>query len=519
MTVRRPNIALAAVLLCAFAVNLDVTMVNVVLPTLVRHLHASTSQLQWIVDAYTLVFASLVMAGGSLSDRFGRRRLLILGLVVYGIGNGLAGAVSSSGALTAARAVSGLGAAMIFPTTLSLITAIFSERGARARAIGLWGAVTGIAVALGPIAGGALVENSTWQATFLVKVPLALVAIVAALLVIPNERETHRRPFDVPGVLLATAAIACVTYAIIEAPTAGWGSVQTVGLLIGGLSLLGGFVAYEARTENPMLDVRLFTNLRFSGASLSITFAWFAIAGFIFLIVQYFQFIRGWSPLETGLRTLPVALSIAVGSTVGVPLAVARGTKVVVATGLALLGVAFVWISGNDATTTYGAIAGQMVLLGIGMGFTTAPATESLMGAVGLDQAGVGSAINDTTRELGSTLGVAVMGSVFASLFTGAFSGPAARIVPPGVLHQAHTSVGAALTSAGTLAAHGATVAAATVHSLTTSGFFAGFHAACLVAAGVCLAGCAVSVRAVPAQPPAEAGLREESVAAAMAAA
>ena len=501
MTAAHRRLTLAAVCLCAFAVNLDVTLVNVTLPTLVRELDASTRELQWVVDAYTLVFAALVLAAGSLGDRFGRRGTLLVGLGVYGVGNGLGSLTSSTEELIATRAIMGLGAALIFPTTLSIITNVFTERTERAKAIGLWGAVTGLAIALGPIAGGALLESFSWQSTFLAKVPVALVTIALVLWVVPTSKDPEAPRLDLGGLVLSTAFVGTLVYAIIEAPEAGWQSAQTIGLLAAALVLGAVFVAFERRVAQPMLDVRVFRNLRFSAASVSITVAFFALAGFIFLITQYFQFLKGYGPLETGLRILPVATSVAVGSIVGTQLAVRRGTKFVVGGGLAMLAVAYAWTSTADASTAYSTIVGQMLFLGTGMGLTSAPATESIMGAVSEAKAGIGSAINDTARELGATLGVAVIGSVYASLYADAFASSATRAVPGEAVEAARESVGAALIATERLGEAGAGEAGTALFGLASQGFFDGMQAGCLVAAGVCAAGAVLCLLTLPAQP------------------
>src|SRR6478736_6267142 len=381
MTSARRRLVLVALCLSAFAVNLDVTLVNVTLPRLVTDLGASTRELQWIVDAYTLAFAALVLAAGSLGDRFGRREALLVGLVVYAVGNGLAALTNSTEALIATRAVMGVGAALIFPTTLSIITNVFTGRAERARAIGLWGAVTGLAIALGPIVGGALLEGFSWPATFLAKVPVAMGVFVLVAAVVPTSRDPEAPRLDWGGLSLSTLSIGLVVFALIEAPVTGWLSARTLAVLIAGLALAVVFVAYERRLAQPMLDPRIFRNLRFSAASLSVTVSFFSLAGFIFLITQYFQFLRGYGPLETGLRLLPVATSVAIGSIAGTALALRVGTKLVVATGLTLLACAYAWVSAASLQTSYLEIVGQMIVLGSGMGLTSAPATESIMGA------------------------------------------------------------------------------------------------------------------------------------------
>ncbi len=496
----RPVI-LATLCLCAFAVNLDVTLVNVTLPTLVVELGAGTRDLQWIVDAYTLTFAALVLPAGSLGDRFGRRRTLLIGLVVYGMGNAAASLATGTEALIATRAVMGIGAAIIFPTTLSIITNVFTERAERARAIGLWGASTGIAIALGPIVGGALLESFSWPATFLAKVPVALLAFGLVAWVVPDSRDPEAPRIDIPGLVLSTAGVGLLVFALIEAPEAGWASAQTLGLLALSATTFAVFVAWERHTPSPMLDVRIFRNLRFSAASVSVAISFFALAGFIFLITQYFQFLKGYEPLETGLRLLPVATFVAVSSIIGTQLAVRFGTKYVVGGGLVLLSIAYAWVSTSSVGTSYLEIAAQMVVLGSGMGLTSAPATESIMGAVSNAKAGIGSAVNDATRELGATLGVAVIGSVFASLYHEAFSGSSTGNVPAAALGPAEDSIGGALIAAQRLSDSGAFGAADTLNRVASGGFFDGMQAGCLVASAVCAVGALFCFAILPAHP------------------
>ena len=404
-TVRRHRgVALAVLCLAAFTINLDTTIVNIALPSLVRQLDATTRQLQWVVDAYTLTFAALVLAAGSLSDRYGRKGALLTGLAVFGSATAVGGLVHSPSALIAVRAVMGVGAALMFPATLSIISNLYTERSERARAIGLWGAMTGLGVALGPITGGWLLEHFWWGSVFLAMAPVAGTTFLGALVFVPTSRDPATPPVDVVGLALSTLTIGTLVYTIIEAPERGWTNPATAGGFALAAAAAAVFVAWERGRPYPMLDVSLFRNLRFSAASGSIMVIFFALAGFIFLITQYFQFLKGYAPLSTGVRILPVAICIAVGSVVGVRLSVTIGNKAVVATGLLLVGVSFAWVSGNTIATSYGEIAGQMVLAGLGMGLTTAPATEAIMGVVPKEKAGIGSAVNDATRELGATL-------------------------------------------------------------------------------------------------------------------
>jgi EmrB/QacA subfamily drug resistance transporter len=489
------GVALAVLCLAAFTINVDTTIVNIALPSLVRQLDASTRQLQWVVDAYTLTFAALVLAAGSLSDRYGRKGALLAGLAVFGVATAVGGLVHSPEALIAVRAVMGVGAALIFPATLSIISNLYTERGERARAIGLWGAMTGLGVALGPVCGGWLLEHFWWGSVFVAMAPVAAVTFLGGVLFVPTSRDPSTPPVDVGGLALSTVAIGTLVFTIIEAPERGWTDPATIGGFALAAAVAAVFVAWERRRAHPMLDVSLFRNLRFSAASGSIMVIFFALAGFIFLITQYFQFLKGYAPLSTGVRILPVAMCIAVGSLVGVRLSVTLGNKAVVATGVFLVGVSFAWVSANSAATAYGAIVGQMILAGLGMGLTTAPATEAIMGVVPKEKAGIGSAVNDATRELGATLGVAIIGSVYASLYASGIQDLSGSVPAP-ALDAAQDSIGAAIAVSNELGPAGQPLLEA-----ARSAFFDGFQLGCLVAAGVLFAGAAFAARYLPARP------------------
>ena len=500
---RSKPMILASLLVAAFLVSLETTMVNVALPVLVRELHASTNQLQWVVDAYNLVFAALLLIAGSLSDRLGRKGMLLAGLAVFGSASVVGGLATSPGELVAARMVMGLGAAMTFPATLSLLSNVFTGRDERAMAIGLWGAATGVAIAVGPIAGGFLLEHYSWGSIFFAMGPVAAIGIGLVALSVPTSRDPDAQAVDIPGFLLSTGFMALLVYTIIEAPTYGWGAGRTIAGLVGGVVLLGAFVLAESRTDHPMLDVRIFSNLRFSAASGSVTIVLFTLFGFIFLIIQYMQVIRGWSPLSAGVHILPVAMAVAVGSVVGTPLAVKVGTKVIVSTGLASMSAFYIWTALTlTPTTSYGLIAAQMVVLGLGMGLAQSPATDSIMGAVSLGKSGVGSAVNDSTRLLGGTLGVAVIGSVYASIYASRL----ARHLPPTLATRyaatAHQSVGAALAVAARASALGHPALGAALHQAATNAFITGLNAGCYVAGGVAALGVVLAVVFMPSQPP-----------------
>ncbi len=499
----RPNKGATLVALCfaVFVVNVSTTIVNIALPTLVGELGATTRHLLWIVDAFNLAFAALVLAGGSLSDRFGRKPFLVLGLVVFLIAS-LAGAWSqSSGVLIAWRAVAGAAAAVVYPVTLSILTNVFTERSERVKAISIWGAATGISVAVGPVVGGALVESFWWGSILVFNGAAAALTVVLTLRFVPNSKDPATPPLDFVGLALSTLALGALVYTIIEAPDRGWSSKPTILGFVSAAVILGVFVVQEARVAHPMLDVRLFTNLRFTAASGAVTSAFFALFGFIFLVTQYFQSVRGYGAFETGIRMLPVAGSIAVASLIGTRLAVVIGSKLVVAFGLVSLSVAFGWASTVDVGTSYPEIVGQMLFLGAGLGLTNTPATEAIMGVVSPEKAGMGSAVNDATREIGGTLGVAVIGSVALSVYRDGLHGAP---LPEQLMDPARDSVGAALAAsqhaAASLGDAGAR-AAAQLTDLARTSFVDGFTTGCVVAAVVTAVAAVLTLIYLPAHP------------------
>jgi EmrB/QacA subfamily drug resistance transporter len=499
---RSKPVILVALLLAAFVVNLDTTLVNVALPAMVRQLHATTTQLQWVVDSFNLVFAALLLTFGSLSDRFGRKGMLLAGLAVFGAASLAGGFTSSPAQLIAARSVMGLGAAMTFPSTLSLISNVFTERRERARAIGLWGAIAGVAIAMGPIVGGWLLEHFSWGSIFTAMAPVAGAAAVLVAFVVPGSRDPDAGAADIPGLVLSSAAMAALVFTIIEAPGYGWGAARSVAGFAAAAVLLAAFIARERAAAHPMLDVRLFRNMRFSAASAAVTVSFFTLLGFIFLITQYFQFVRGYGPLSTGVRLLPVALSVGAGSVAGTALAVRAGTKLVVTTGLVAMAAFYGWVAASaSATLSFGVIAAQMVVYGLGMGLTSAPATESIMGAISRAKAGVGSAVNDSTRLVGGTLGVAVIGSVYASVYGSRLSATMPARVPASVAAIAHQSVGAAYAAAGKIAGLGHPALGLALQHASTNAFIRGLQVGALVAGGVAAAGAVLAVMFLPAQP------------------
>lgn len=499
-----PWLVLAVICASTFTVSVAALAVNVALPSLVVGLGATTRDLQWIVDAYNLVFSTFVLAFGSLSDRYGRKGALLAGLVVYGLAALAASRADSPESLIAGQAVMGLGAAMIFPATLSILTNVFPERGSRAKAIGLWGATAGLGAGCGPVLGGWLLESYAWPSVFVAFAVLAALTLVASAVVLTTSRDPAAPRIDVVGLVLSVLGIGALVYTVIEAPHRGWLAPLTLGGFVAAVIVIVLFVLWENNCPEPMFDITLFSNPRFTASSAAVAFAYFALFGFVFLITQYFQFVRLYSPLSTGLRILPVAMCIAVGSVLGVVLAVRVGNKIVVTVGMLCFTVAFVWISTATAATAYPLLVLQMIPLGLGVGLTTAPATEAIMGAVSADKAGIGSATNDATRELGGTLGVAVIGSVYVSVYTSNFtSAPVVGLLPAEARDLVDDSIGAAQTVGGYVGVFSGRDAGQAVVDAAAAAFVHGLSTACLVAAGVTTLGALIAWLLLPARPPA----------------
>ncbi|MBP2389269.1 MFS transporter [Aeromicrobium fastidiosum] len=487
--VRKP-LVLLTVCLAALTINLSTMIVNIALPTLADELQAGTRSLLWIVDGYNLAFAALVLAMGSLSDRFGRRPALILGLLGFALSSILAALADSSGELIALRVAMGVFAALIFPTTLSIIANTFTERRERASALGLWGASVGIGVALGPVGGGLLLSHFSWHSVFWALVPVSLLAAGMAAAFVPESRDPGVPRIDIAGLLVSVAALGILTWTIIEAPDHGWGSPETVAGFVVAAALVLTFVSVERAVEHPMVDVTLFLDRRFSAACAAVTIAFFALFGFVFLITQFFQFVRDYSALQTGLRFLPVAVSIAAASLIGGALAPRLGTKAVVTPGLAMMGASFLWISTIGADVDYATvIVPQMVLLGVGIGLVSTPATESIMQVLPPARAGVGSAVNDATRELGGTLGVAVVGSLFSFRYGDRLVDQLTGRVDTATSAAAADSVGLA---------HALAQRVPGLESAVDDAFIHGLAVSCTVVGLLCLVGAVAALVSLP---------------------
>ncbi|WP_405164291.1 MFS transporter [Nocardia sp. NBC_01499] len=409
---------LATVCLAVLVIGINNTIVNITLPELGIQLGASTTALQWVVDAYVLAFAGLLLVGGYLADRYGHRRVMVIGLIGFAASSAAASTCTKVGPLIAGQAAMGVTAALIYPTTLAVIAAVFTDRGEKALAIGIWSGVSGVSIALGPLTGGLLLAHFWWGSVFLVTLPVAAVAIVASMIIVPEWRTPRPGRFDVIGAVTAASGLTLFVWAIIEAPEHGWTSRTIIGAFVIAAMLLSAFYTWERRNPAPLLDVSLFGNPRFAVACGAIATAFFGLVGLVFMIMFFFQIVRGYGTLRTGVATLPFAICVAAVSPLGLVLTRRIGNKIVVASGLACMCVGFLIAARIPVDAPYfGPVVLAMAIVAIGLALTTGPATDALISTVPPDKAGVGSAVNDTTREVGVALGVAVMGSVLSSIF------------------------------------------------------------------------------------------------------
>jgi len=492
---------LAVLCLSLLIIVVDNSILNVALPTLARPenqggLDATTSQLQWMVDAYTLVFAGLLLTAGSLGDRFGRRGALQVGLSVFGLGSLLSAMASSPSQLIASRALMGVGGAFIMPGTLSLITNVFEGK-ERGRAIAIWAGVAGLAVAIGPVTGGFLLEHFYWGSIFLVNLPIVALALGAGVLIMPTSKDPTAPRLDLIGAGLSIAGLVSLVYAFIEAPTKGWSDSTILGALGLAAVLLATFFVWERNSSHPMLDLNFFKNPRFTSASASISILFFAMFGVIFLLTQYFQFVLGYSPLQAGIRLLPLAVTMMVVAPLSARVVERIGTKVVVSTGLLLSGLGVLSFTQFEVTTGYGNIFWRLMLMAVGMGLTMAPATESIMGSLPLAKAGVGSAVNDTTRQVGGALGVAIIGSVLASTYGSKVGDAVAgQQLPAGAANDAKNSLGFALQTASQIGGPAGNALASTARTA----FVDGMHQGYLLGAAVLILGAIAALIWLPAQ-------------------
>jgi EmrB/QacA subfamily drug resistance transporter len=487
---------LATMTVCLLVVIMGNTILNVALPTVQRALGATQGELQWAVDAYILVFAGLLFSWGVVGDRIGRRKVLMIGLLLFAAGSVAAAFSRSPIELIAWRAVMGIGGAAVQPTTLAVITNVFPPR-ERGRAIGIWAGTAGIAVAGGPLAGGAALEHFWWGSVFLVGVPVAILGVAGVVRFVPESRDPSPGRLDVPGVLISIVALAGLVYGIIRGGSgAGWTTPGVLVPLLGGLVLLALFVWLQRRSTHPALDVSLFRNPAFSAAACALGLNFFALLGATFYLVYYLQGVRGYSPLQSGAALIPVALGMGLMAPRSSGLAERYGAKAVCASGFLLIALSFVGIQLLDLTSPVWLLVVVLSVQGLGMGAVMAPATESIMSVVPREKAGAGAAVNNSVRQVGGALGVAILGSVLAASYA-AHLGATADVLPAEVRAEASQSIVATLEAVRGVQASGdddAARAAAGIVEPAREAFVSAMHVtavftavAALVAAGVVL--------------------------------
>ncbi|MFI6104170.1 MFS transporter [Streptomyces sp. NPDC051310] len=418
------------------------TALTVAAPDMTQDLGLTSSDLQWVIDGYTVPYAALMLLLGAIGDKYSRRGALVLGLVVFGAGSVAGSLVDSAPGVIAARAVMGVGAAMIMPATLSLLAATF-PRAERAKAIVLWTATAGIAIAAGPLVAGALLENHGWSSTFLINVPVAVLAILGAFALVPPSKAARHGRIDYVGGLLSVVWTGALVYMIIQGPHFGWGAEAVGAAVVAGAGLVA-FVVWELRHPRPVLDVRRFLDRGFAGSNLAVALFFLAVFGAFYYLTQYLQFVLGYDPLDTGVRMLPLAGAVFAGSALTGFLTPRLGMKVTVTAGMAFGTAALALLTRIDAASGYGDLVAPLVVLGLAIGLALSPCTDAIMGAFPESELGVGGAVNDTSLELGGSLGIALLGSVLASSYSANLADAARGTgLPAGALSTAQDSVGA----------------------------------------------------------------------------
>ena len=501
---RRRWLTLLVLCISLIVITLDNTILNVALPTLADPiseggLNASASQQQWIVDAYVIVFAGLLLTAGSLGDRFGRYRALAGGLAVFGLGSLISAFADTATTLIAARALMGVGGAFIMPSTLSIITNVFTEPAERGKAIGVWAGVSALGIGLGPITGGFLLAHFWWGAVFIVNVPIIVIGLVLGYVLVPESRDPSKPRLDPIGAVLSIAGLTAVLWAVIEAPSHGWTSGGTLAGFAVGFAILAAFMLWELHSSHPMLDMHFFSDPRFSAASGAITLTFLALFGTLFLLTQYLQPVLGYSTVKAGAVLLPQAIVLMACALASNTWVRRFGNKVVVTGGLLLVTTALLLFNTVDAGSSTLHVIAISLVLGMGMGNIMAPATDSIMGSLPRTKAGVGSAVNDTTRQVGGAVGVAAFGSLLASHYGSAMTDKLGGVLPPPLLAQVSDNVGRAVEVASK--APPARPFAAQIIPAAQDSFVGGMHVAFTVAAAITFVAAIGVARFLPARP------------------
>lgn len=482
-------------------ISLDNTIVNVALPTLQQELGASTAQLQWVVDAYSVMFAGALLLAGSLGDRFGRRRALVIGLVVFGLGSLAAGFAMTADSLILCRAIMGIGGAFIMPSTLSILVQVFTDPRERAQAIGVWAAVAGAAVAIGPIVGGLLIEHTSWHAIFWVNPPLVVVAIIATIALVPESRDPSKPRLDLIGAALSTVGIVAFIVTVIEVPDAGF-STLTITSAVMAVVFLASFVWWERRAPRPLLPMELFANRLFTVAIITVALVYGALMGVMFFLPQFLQLVQGDTPLESGLAMLPAAGGLFLTSLVSPRLAERFGTRKVIVTGLVLVVMGLALAAYLTAGSAYVHVGGSLGLMGLGLGMVLPQATNGVLASVPRERAGMGSAVNDGVAELGGSLGVAILGSLLSLGYRNEIqaqvmaAGDSISSIPASVVEAVRESLAAGSLAVAQLPREVATP----IREVAGNAFVSGMTTALMVAAAIVAAGALLAWRLFPAR-------------------
>lgn len=476
-------------------ITIDATILNVALPSIARSLDASASELQWIVDSYVLVFASLLLTMGALGDKIGRKRSLQAGVIIFGLGSlGSAFALNTT-ALILTRAFMGIGGALIMPATLSIINATFPPQ-ERAKAIAIWATIFGLGAGVGPLMGGILLRFFSWQSIFWVNIPVVAVALIGGRMFIAESKDEHAPDFDLPGVVLSITGLFALVFGIISAGEFGWTAPQVVGAFAAALVLLGIFGVWERRAPNAMLPLRFFANPAFTLANAAVVLMTFSLFGLLFMLTQYFQSVLNYDPFIAGLVQLPVVAVFTIVTSQSTKIVARLGTKRTVAFGALLVSLSLLYYRAVlDIATPYPVILVGQIIFAIGFGMTTSPATNSVMQSVPVRKSGIGSAMNDMTRQLGGALGVAVMGSVLNSIYREALAAPIAAL--PQLTEPMRETILRSIQGAHIVAAQLGD-GAQSITNASQIGFIAGMHQALLLAALVMFVSALLNFRWLP---------------------
>ncbi|MFC1947753.1 MFS transporter [Chloroflexota bacterium] len=490
---------LLVIAISVLIVVLDSTIVNIALPTLQREMNTTLSELQWIISAYIMVFGSLMLTTGALGDRWGRKRMLQAGIIIFAGASAVAAFASSGGLLILWRAIMGIGGAMILPATLAILTNVFPKE-ERGKAIGIWAGLNGIGIALGPIIGGLIIDKLDWNWIFLINLPIAAVALIAGYFLIPNSRDPNPKRIDIPGTILSAAALAGLSYGLITGGKEGWAAPQVIGALAGAVILIAAFILWERHTSHPVIEISFFKNPRFSAGVGGVCLMALAMIGVSFGLTLFMQFVQQYTALETGVRFVPLAVGIFLGSGSSDKLVSRFDTTKVMVTGF--IGVAIMGLLAAfwKVDTAYWIIGLVLFGLGLFLGYIAAPATTAVMTSLSEARSGIGSAMNTVGRMISGSIGVAIIGSILSTVYASSFKEAASTIsmLPSELVETASDSVGVAVTVASQLPPEIGDI----LTTLARQSFMDGWQVTALITCGISIIGAIVMLKYMPSRQP-----------------